>query len=139
MLDRAIFVKGGDTHEHVTVNQQPNDAADAARLYGETYEKAKKEVREIVAHMANNVINFMSYEVNLGMATMTTEYYVAFTLNGQPHNIRVSVEDYEMVKAGDHLSILENVIIPAMSRALLVEVVRKQGARALFPRETGKL
>lgn len=129
MLDRAFFIKGGDRHEHVTINQQPHDAADAARLYGEIEEKAKLRLRDFVtAKLAPTEIEATVYRQEYLAGDMATLYYIAFRLNGKPHGIEITVGEYEKFRAGDMAGIFESIILPKLSTALLASIWRLPGA-----------
>ncbi len=95
-----------ERHEHegdrVTVNikQQPNDAADAARLYGECEEKARKAIvgAEVDRLGANNelIVLRVGSEVNLGADTQRAR--IIFKLNGVLHDMDVPIDRVAMVE-----------------------------------------
>jgi len=132
MFDRTVVVKEGDRHENVTVNQQPNDAADAARLYGEIEEKAKARVKELVAHEALNTVRFVSYQQNRDFERQEDLYCIAFDVNGTTYSSTIKIDDYERVRAGDYLSVLENVVLPQMARSMMQDMIAKGRTQTLM-------
>jgi hypothetical protein len=81
----------------VTLNQQPNDAADAARLYGELEKKAQDNIVSAIARPLTG-INAEFAEVETYYAPYERERHVRiiFKLNGQPVETRVKFDDYQI-------------------------------------------
>ena len=82
--------KTGDT---TVIKQQPNDAADAARLYGEIRDKAKAET-------LGAVIDHLGVANEFKVAKVASEFDCArdkqltralFSINGVPYDLNVSV------------------------------------------------
>jgi len=80
---------------HVKIEQQPNDAADAARLHGEIRAKAIKEVEgAVIAHLgAHNEFTVVKAHSEISMYDMHTHVRALFTLNGRQYSIEVSESD----------------------------------------------
>jgi hypothetical protein len=133
MLNRTVILRQGDTHEHVTVNQQPHDAADAARLYGEIEEKAKAKIENLVAHNAFNTVKFVTYTQNKSFVDMNVQHYIAYTINGVPFTQIISYDDYEAARAGSYADILESIILPRMARAAILELTKAGRLKEVFP------
>lgn len=129
MLDRALLVRGSDTHEHVTVNQQPHDAADAARLYGEIEAKAQAKVLDrVTARLEPTTIQATAYRVDYLAGDMAHRYFIAFHLNGQPHKVEITVAEWEKFRARDMAGIFESIILPKLTTALLSTLWNLPGA-----------
>ena len=89
MFDR--YTRHGDTY--VDIKQQPNDAADAARLYGEIRRRAEAEaVKAIIERTgAHNEIAFARIDSWISHATDETMVWLLFSINGRPYEIRTAV------------------------------------------------
>jgi hypothetical protein len=83
----------GDTH--VTIKQQPNDAADAARLHGEIRDKAIAEANSAIVERlgAHNefIVAKVRHEVHLG--SLDKHVRAIFTINGKPYDVSVTVPE----------------------------------------------
>jgi hypothetical protein len=127
MFDRSTLVLGGPTHHHshTTIKQQPHDAADAARLFGELKDKAEKAVTDLVHHrLSENELTFVTYTQNLSAEAFEPTYHVALKINGVPYNIRVTYDQMAALRAGNARKMLEEVVLPAVSSALLTEMLK---------------
>ena len=71
---------------HIDVKQQPNDAVDAARLYGEIRERAEAEVRSatIVRLGANNLVTVVKVGRERLFETDQDRVRVIFSINSTP-------------------------------------------------------
>jgi hypothetical protein len=97
MFDRtSISVPERPVNVHIT--QQPNDAADAARLYGELREKADAEVANAVVERlgADNELNVVTIESQKNFCTDTMEMRVLFKINGHMHQVICKPDRHEL-------------------------------------------
>ena len=80
--------KDGDSHTHVT--QQPNDAADAARLHGEIRTKAEREARHATLETfgAHNEIRGVMYR-ETRLATDEVAVRCDIQINGNDYTLNV--------------------------------------------------
>lgn len=99
----------GDTH--VTVKQQPNDAADAARLHGEIEQKAIELVeKNKISHNLKSIdAEFISYDLE----PMMMGQRLAFRVNGRL--VRVTVQEHEK---------FPEAFVNALARELLSDALR---------------
>ena len=70
-----------ETHNHVTINQQPHDAADAARLLGELEHKAEDRIRDGI-RVANTEFECVVHCWHEA-ASDKTVFRAVFKLNGR--------------------------------------------------------
>jgi hypothetical protein len=95
MFDRT-FVGGRTTHHHhhMTINQQPNDAADAARLYGELQDKASDSITEVIGHqIADTKVEFVTLDTARDVLHFKDHVRVIFKINGKTFDTRVEIDD----------------------------------------------
>jgi hypothetical protein len=71
---------------HIDVKQQPNDAVDAARLYGELRERAEAEVRHATIERlgAKNLVTVAKVRREQLFETDQVRVRVLFSINGTP-------------------------------------------------------
>ena len=100
MFDRAVNWWAGDT-TNVTVKQQPNDAADAARLYGECKAKAEQEVANatIVKFGAHNELTGVKVDSMRSFIDNKVHVRLLFAINGEKFDIQVEDTDEAMTLA----------------------------------------
>lgn len=86
---------------NVRVEQQPNDAADAARLYGECRAKAEAEVRDatIVKLGAFNEITAVKIDSQRTFHDMKLHVRLLFKINGKSFDIQVEDNPEAMTRA----------------------------------------
>jgi hypothetical protein len=126
VLNRTYFAIGGDKHEHYTIKQQPHDAADAARLYGELEKKAASSIEQIIFGRINSLnLELVTYQKVENMMDWAREHFVAFKINGVNYNLRISSKHWEMSLRNDYWGILQDYVIPELTKALLIEISRK--------------
>lgn len=126
MFHREFHVhKAGDSHTHTTVNQLPHDTADAARLYGEMYDKAAKAVKDLVSQKAENGIELVAYRWDHDCAGREDLYFLAFTINGRHHEVKMTIEQYELFKNGDGRWAIEDVFVSFLSKELTHQIIFK--------------
>ncbi len=83
---------------HVDVKQQPNDAADSARLYGELRDKANKEIASAtVEHMgANNEVVVLQCAHAKDYMLGRHKTRLIFKVNGELYDITTDVDPYKI-------------------------------------------
>lgn len=88
---------GGDTYRsHTTINQQPHDAADAARLYGEIEKKAEDKIASVVAEQLPNIeVGYVRMDMQRSMLDMSDRMKVIFRLNGRPQEAIITIPMYD--------------------------------------------
>lgn len=79
----------------INVKQQPNDSADAARLYGECMEKARAEVKGALVQQygANNELTVVRIEPTRSFETDKLKVRLLFKLNGYMFDFEVDDAD----------------------------------------------
>lgn len=93
MFDRSYY-RAGDTHTSVT--QQPHDAADAARLYGELEGKAEAKVKSVVHHQLESIrAEFVTLHAHRSVLDFKDHFHVAFKVNGKGMEARVEIDEME--------------------------------------------
>lgn len=93
MLDRYSF-RGGDTN--TTVIQQPHDAADAARLYGELEGKAEAKVKAVVHQQLESIrAEFVTFHAERSVLHFKDQFTVLYKVNGKGMEARVDIEERE--------------------------------------------
>ena len=111
---------------HVTIHQQPNDAADAARLYGELEDKAAKSIKDAVFTRVEPIgVELVAYARDLNPASLGETYHVAFMVNDAKYEVRVDVSEYVKIRDGNYFDFVEKHVIPAISRELIFQIARK--------------
>lgn len=83
------------------IEMKPHDAVDAARLYGELEEKAKKAVAgATIAHLgANNEIKIVKAATHYDFLEQITYLRILFSVNGVDHDIEVRADDTDVARA----------------------------------------
>jgi len=106
-----------DVHVYNTIKQQPNDAADAARLHGEIRKKATEEIASAtVEHMgANNevVVLRCNHVHDLMMGHHKTR--LLFKVNGQLYDIITEVDPYK-IRESVYGALLNEVFNQALTK-----------------------
>lgn len=94
---------GGDTYRsHTTINQQPHDAADAARLYGEIEGKAEGRITSLVAEQLPNIeVSYARMNMERSVLDMTDRMKVVFRLNGRPHEADITLPVHDIKRHRD--------------------------------------
>lgn len=93
----------------INVKQQPNDSADAARLYGECMEKARDEVKGalIAQYGAYNELTVVRLEPVRSLETDKLTVRLLFKLNGHTYEFDVvdvdKIADEAMTVVAQHL------------------------------------
>lgn len=125
MWDHYTVTPNGTPDVHVTIKQQPNDAADAARLYGELVSKAEAEVAQATLEKfgVNNTLHVMCVDTQRNYMDEKQLFRFLFKLNDQVHDIAVAVG------RTDTLSTARYVFMEALAKALVssltTELLRK--------------
>ncbi len=101
----------------VNIKQQPNDAADSARLYGELKRKAEEEVSQATIQKfgAYNEVEVISADTWEDYNTQKKHYRLLFKINGNTYDIQTEAYPDELA----HNTAYE------VNRALLAEVFDK--------------
>ncbi len=94
MFDRSMYIAPSSVN--INVKQQPNDAADAARLYGECKAKAEAEVANatIAKFGARNELTGIVVREQVTFHDRQQHVRLLFSLNGEKFDIWVK-DDYE--------------------------------------------
>jgi hypothetical protein len=100
MFDRSTYITPPSVN--INVKQQPNDAADAARLYGECKAKAEKEVAEatIVKFGAHNELTGVKVDSMRSFIDNKVHVRLLFKINGETFDIHVEDSDEARTVAG---------------------------------------
>ncbi len=98
MFDRTIYAAPPSTT--INVKQQPNDAADAARLYGECRAKAEAEVADaiIVKFGARNELTGIKIESQRTFFDDKTHVRLLFSINGEKFDIQGENDSVAMTR-----------------------------------------
>jgi hypothetical protein len=96
MFDRTVHVSPPAVQ--IDVKQQPNDAADAARLYGECVAKAEAEVAgaTIIKFGARNELVGVRIDTGRRLDTDKLQVRLLFSINGEKFDILVEDDTYAM-------------------------------------------
>ena len=85
-------------NNHISVEQQPVDAADAARLYGELRSQIEGEIKAAFCERLEGFnAEFVRVDLHRNLFTFAEIYRVFFKLNGQPHQVDVEIPDHERI------------------------------------------
>lgn len=83
-------------HQQVVINQQPADAADAARLYGELRGQVESEIKAAFCERLEGFnAEFVRVDLHRNSRVFAEAYRVYFKLNGQPYQVDVEIPDRE--------------------------------------------
>ena len=117
MFDRTILVRQPDVH--VNVRQQPNDAADAARLYGECKAKAEAEVANatIAKFGARNELTGVVVHEQVSFIDNQQHVRLLFSLNGEKFDIWVK-DDYESMTRDAYREIVVKLFDKVLQKML---------------------
>lgn len=109
----------------VTINQQPANAADAARLYGELKDKATKDAQDEVRGAliktlgAQNEMRVISVTQMGSFETDRRWVQFVFELNGRRHHVKLDINDQD----------IETYIAGELARHLFEQLTRTLGKR----------
>jgi len=97
MFDSYHTKEGNKTY--VDIVQQPNDAADAARLYGEIEDKAKAEVADSVIYKlgAENEVSVVRVDHHHDLLKDDDHTRVVFKINGHTYDVRCKNDHFDIV------------------------------------------
>lgn len=112
-----------DIHQSMNITQQPNDAADAARLYGELEEKALRRIKyAAILDLPSINAKVAHFEISRRIESLDNVHEIGINLNGKP----VRVTKAYMVDTGNHISHDPMLaIVYAVAGAIKEEIVRK--------------
>jgi hypothetical protein len=116
MLNRTYI---GQPAVNVHIQQQPNDSADAARLYGECKAKAEKEVADatIVKFGAHNEMIGVKIDSQRTFHDEKVHVRLLFSINGD--NFDIQVEDtYEGMTRGAYQEVASKLFDKVMRKML---------------------
>lgn len=99
MFDHHHFHQHKAPVTNVKIEQQPNDAADAARLYGECEAKAQAAVANATVDTlgANNSLVVVRCESWRTMIDDSQKVRIIFKLNGELHDMELPVDRWAMI------------------------------------------
>lgn len=110
MFDKHTYVRTPDVNVRVENKQQPNDAADAARLYGECVKKAEEAVLGATIERLG-----LQNEITVGRIDSATDFLrdklmvrILFSINGVDFDWRV---DADPVRRRDEMYKLVSEVI----------------------------
>lgn len=102
MFNRTVLVGGSTTHHHTTIKQQPHDAADAARLYGELERKAEAEIKSAICKQLEGIsAQYAELHVYREPMHMKDIFFVCFRVNGKEVKAKIEVQDWETTQDRD--------------------------------------
>lgn len=88
------------SYQTTTINQQPHDAADAARLYGELQKEAEGKIKNLVCEQLSGLnASFATFEAFREPYEMQDRFHVCWKLNGQAMSAKITVGDHEKMRA----------------------------------------
>jgi len=126
MFDHAPTYVNRSQHTSIRVDQQPHDAADAARLHGEIKKIAEQEIIKAVRVEGNGFNSVL--HINLDPVSYDTMFRAIYDLNGVRHTT-----DYVHKKdwLGPELEVTEERI--AAIRGLIDKMATQIAAEVLMP------
>ena len=114
------------TTTNIDVVQQPNDAADAARLYGETERLAKSKIEDVLVSEVEPLhVKVLTYAVNDDMYNQSRQYYAHFKVNDQDYKVVVSADDYDRIRSGNAVDFIVKHIVPEITRQVVLQIGAK--------------
>ena len=104
---------------NVSIKQQPNDAADAARLYGECKAKAEKEVADarIVKFGARNEMIGVKIDSQHTFHDEKLHVRLLFSINGEKFDIQVE-DTYEAMTRAAYTEVFAKLFDKVMRKML---------------------
>jgi hypothetical protein len=108
---------GHPGNTYVNIKQQPNDAADAARLHGQIRDKATAQAqaefeRATVQRMgAGNCLKVVSSAYEFGISALTHRIVAMVDINGQQFRIECNADETQGRVADQVAEALKDVII----------------------------
>jgi hypothetical protein len=87
-----------NVYNDISVVQQPQNAADAARLYGEMRKEIEAEIKAAFCERLEGFnAEFVRVDLHRNPLVFAEKYRVFFKLNGQAHQVDVEFEDHERI------------------------------------------
>lgn len=121
MFDRTAVLVPRESNTYVNVDQQPNDAADAARLYGEVLDKAEARVAERINETVHSTgVEYVRYVTENDFANNHRLHFIAFNVNGKKFTIKLSASEYEDKRA--HVELIAKAIMEDVMGWLLSDM-----------------
>ncbi|CDN47556.1 hypothetical protein [Neorhizobium galegae] len=123
MFDRSY--RGGDHYSSSThIKQQPHDAADAARLYGEVEAKAEAKVKRVVHEQLDSIkAEFVKLHAERSVLHFKDNFLVLFKVNGKGMEARVEVEEMEKVRGERGEIVVYRKIAEGITEEILRQLV----------------
>jgi hypothetical protein len=122
MFDRNY--RGGDHFSSSThVTQQPHDAADAARLYGEIEAKAQAKVKQVVHQQLDSIsAEFVTLHAQRTVMDFKDHFHVLFKVNGRGMEARVEVDELDKRKEPSVEMMVYRKIADGITEAILQQL-----------------
>lgn len=127
--------RGGDTHHtHVKIEQQPHDAVDAARLYGDLVKKAREEVHHMIAGELPGIdARFTTFEAFRRWDSFSDALHAAFKINGREMVIKIDLPEGSLTHSKrDHGEAVYKAISEALAAEILKQMLRPLATRGLL-------
>ena len=117
MFDRSTYIAPPSVN--ISVKQQPNDSADAARLYGECKAKAEKEVANatIAKFGAHNELTGVVVRDQVSYIDMRQHVRLLFSINGEKFDIWVE-DNYESMTRESYREIVVKLFDKVLQKML---------------------
>lgn len=128
MLDKYISSRTSETY-NTTINQQPNDAADAARLYGEIRKEAEEDLINIASlriKSLDSIADYFSISKHSPVDFNKRDSYslmCVYKVNGKKYE---HAEDFELKSndPNDRFSEFSNKVIKAISEKIALDLLK---------------
>lgn len=97
----STYISDRTPDVNVHINQQPNDAADSARFYGELLTKAQKEVASarVLNLGANNEVTVLCVDGDIDNRNFYLKVRLLFKINGVLYDIQTNNDLFSIQKA----------------------------------------
>jgi hypothetical protein len=129
MFDRTTYVAPPSVN--INVKQQPNDSADAARLYGECKAKAEAEVANatIAKFGARNELTGVVVHEQVSFIDNQQHVRLLFSLNGEKFDIWVK-DDYESMTRDAYREVVVKLFDKVLQKMLLPAFTAQRESKA---------
>jgi hypothetical protein len=129
MFNRNVMIARGDSsHETTIIQQQPHDAADAARLYGELESKAEAKVHGVVHRQLDSIkAEYAEVHAVRSVMDMHDEFKVLFKINDRPITASIIIKENERLdRAFEPLRKIAEGITEAVLQKLAPDLMRNR-------------
>ena len=100
------------------VKQQPNDAADAARLYGQLEEKASDKIAKIISRQIDPIkAELVECHFERSPYHMKDMAMIVFSLNGETFKVMAEKQDFESKKIYE--AVAESITHTLMNKLIM--------------------